>query len=155
RGSGAQCMGAKYVQCKITIAQAKPGLARQTRERLHEMPALLRAPPAAALVRDFTGRIDDGSEIGRNRQSKMFKLVTRVHDDGHFLAEHAVEAIGQLCAANASAKRANILVGSAHRNMSWLFGRANAAAGELGPLSLSPRTRMIGNPALACPINSE
>src|SRR5690242_13925743 len=81
----------------------------------------------------------------------MLEIVTGIGDHGQRIRrEDAVEAEGELGAADATGKRQY-----AHRNRSCSAGRTRSAAGASGAVQESPRTTAIGIASSAWPMTSD
>ena len=65
---------------EVAVAELKPGLAAQRRQRGHKAPGLVTPAPAALRIVEASQHIHDGIEIGRDREPEMLEVVTGIGD---------------------------------------------------------------------------
>ncbi len=102
-------------------------------ERGHEGPGFVAPAPAGLGVVDAGEGIEQGVEIGRDREPQVLEIVAGIGDDGQSpRRQNAVEAERQLGAADPARQRQHKTLLCAHRNRSCSAGRTKAAAGGSG-----------------------
>ena len=133
---------------EIAVAQRKPSLAAERRERSHERPCLVAPAPAALRVVEAGQRVHDGVEIGRDGEPKMLEIIAGIDDHHEIAAEEAAEPESELGAADPAAQRNDAafarIAGPAHRNKSSSGGRSSVAAGAGASAHARPRKCTIG-----------
>ena len=80
-----QQAAAAHMQGQIAVAQAEPRLAAELRQRLHEMPALIGAPPTRGGICGVRQRIYKCVYVGRDVQAKVLEIVAGVDDEGEIV----------------------------------------------------------------------
>src|ERR1039458_7710809 len=81
---------------KIAVTEPEPCLAAQCSERLHEIPAFVRAPPAAFEIAEATERIDHGVDVRRDMQAEMLEIIAGIDDNCQVRADQALESEREL-----------------------------------------------------------
>src|SRR5262249_31073966 len=135
---------------EIAVAELKPGLAAERRERRHEGPGFLAPAPALLGVAHPRERVHERVEVGRDRKPEMLEIVAGVGDDDQLLRrQDPAQAERELGATDPTGERHD------HRNKSSSGGRTSVCPALAGALHSSPRTSTTGSPSAAWPITSE
>src|SRR3954469_22972252 len=146
------------MESEILVTKVKPSLASQLLNGGHEVPGLTSEPPAALTVCKPGQCVQNRIQIGRDRQSKMLEVVSRVHDNHELVSgENVVEAKRELRASDAATKRDDVTISvllRAHRKRSLSRTRIKSDAGPCGSAHCKPRTRTTGWPSSAWPMRS-
>ena len=91
----AQRLRAHEVQAEVSVAELEPRLAAEPGHDLHRLPRLVRAAPAALLVRDAGERVEDAVEVGRDVKAEHLDVVADVADHGHRRRLHDLDETAQ------------------------------------------------------------
>src|SRR5205823_4898921 len=81
RLAGSQRLRPHQMKAEVEIAEAKPRLAAEARDRSERVPRLAGATPAALLVAEIGQRVEDAVEVGRHVQTEHIQVVADVADD--------------------------------------------------------------------------
>ena len=151
-----------HVSREVAVAELKPGLAAERRERGHEAPGLVAPSPAALLIVEAGKHVHEGVEIGRDREAEMLEVVAGIGDHHEIgRGHHAAQAEHQLGATDATGKGDNEASrrrrgrAPVHRNKSSSGGRISDPPGVAAPVQDSPRTSTTGCASSACPMMSD
>ena len=91
------------MQSQIAIAKQKPGFAPDLFQGFHEIPGLASSSPSALQIALATQRIKNRVEIRRDMKTKMFEIVSHIHNDRQTFAEHVLQAEGKFRSSDAAA----------------------------------------------------
>src|SRR5690606_30325789 len=105
RHTGFQSARALHMERQVTITQLEPGLATELRQRLHEIPALVRPSPTLGTVCETAQRVEHGIDIGTDGEAKMFEIVARIDDDGQIFSKLLRQPECELRPADAATER--------------------------------------------------
>ena len=135
---------------EIAVAEVEPGLAAEASQRLHKGPGLVAPAPAELRIVEAGEGVEQGVDIGRDREPQMLEIVAGIGDDGQRAGrQDAIEAERQLGAADPARQRKHKTLRPAHRKRSCSTGRTKAAAGMVrrGPGEAAhqhDRYRLVG-----------
>ena len=65
--------------CQVLVTEAKPGIALQARERVHNMPALALQPPALGRVGVTRKCVEKRVDIRTDMQAEMLEIIAGIY----------------------------------------------------------------------------